>query len=147
MKRIAAFLFVTLALAGALSAADKPLMHCFTFTPEASATEADWDAFYKATAALPSKAPSISHVWYGKLLRPQPILSTDEETYKKLLAAPGEKVTGPIERKARQYGVCMEFPSADHLKWYADSPAHKEWEAVYFKVRVRGTTSFDLLQQ
>jgi hypothetical protein len=149
MNRIFAVLFVTLVFAGALSAADKPLMHCFTFTAVESATPADWDAFYKATDALPGKVPAMARVWYGKLVRPQAILGTDAETYKKLMAAKpdGEKVIGPIERHPRQYGVCMEFKSQDGLKSYADSAAHKEWEAVYFKVRVPGTTSFDLVQQ
>ena len=148
MNSIVAVLFVTLVFVGALNAADKPLMHCFTFTAVDSATAADWEAFYKATDALPGKVPTLAHVWYGKLVRPQGILTTDPETYKKLMTAKeGEKVSGPIERQPRQYGVCMEFKSQDALKWYADSPAHKEWEAVYFKVRVPGTTSFDLLQQ
>jgi hypothetical protein len=148
MNRIVAVLFVTLVFVGALCAADKPLMHCFTFTAVESATPADWDAFYKATDALPGKVSTMTHVRYGKLVSPQPILSTDTETYKKLMAAPaGEKVTGPIERKLRQYGVCMEFASQDALKWYADSPIHKDWEAVYLKVRVPGTTSFNFLQQ
>jgi hypothetical protein len=148
MNRIVAVLFVTLAFAGAMSAADKPLMHCFTFTAMENATAADWEAFYKATDALPGKVPVLTHVWYGKLVRPLAILGTDGETYKKLMAATaGEKVSGPLERRVRQYGVCMDFKNQDALKTYADSAAHKEWEAVYFKVRVPGTTSFDLLQQ
>ena len=47
MNRIVAVLFVTLVFVGALNAADKPLMHCFTFTAVDSATAADWEAFYK----------------------------------------------------------------------------------------------------
>ena len=70
-----------LALAtGSLSAAEKKLMHCFTFTPVEEATAADWDAFYKATDELPGKIPGLSRVWHGKLVRPLAIFGTDRET-------------------------------------------------------------------
>jgi hypothetical protein len=113
---------------GIAGAGEKKLMHCFAFTPIASATDADWQAFYKATDQLPKKVSGVSHVWYGKLRSP---LNTPD----------GEN------SRARKYGVCMEMKDADTLKAYASAPFHKEWMAVYEKVRVEGTTTFDILGQ
>ena len=48
-------------------AAEKTLMHCFAFTPIESASQAEWDAFYKATDELPKKIKGLKRVWYGKL--------------------------------------------------------------------------------
>ena len=132
-----------LALATGAWAGEKKLMHCFTFTPIEAATVADWDAFYKATDELPGKIPGLSRVWHGKLLRPMAILNTDRETGKKL-AAGEENVTGPVTRRVRSYGVCMEMADEAALKVYAGHPAHKEWDAVYAKVRQPSTTTFDL---
>src|SRR5262245_48865554 len=109
-----------------LPAADGKLMHCFVFTPVAAATDADWQAFYKATDELPSKIPGLMNVWYGKLRRP----FTVQQDGAKLV---------------RQHGVCMEMKDEAMLKKYADHPAHKEWEAVYGKVREPGTSTFDII--
>jgi hypothetical protein len=131
---------------GALNAADKKLMHCFYFTSMESATQADWDAFNKATDALPGKIPGLTRIWYGKLRSPFPILSADQATAKKLRG--GEKTaTGEVTMALRQYGVCMEMDNAEVLKTYAAHPAHKEWDAVYQKVRQYGTTTFEILGQ
>jgi antibiotic biosynthesis monooxygenase (ABM) superfamily enzyme len=123
MVRIVAVVFAVCLFAGAMSAADGKLMHCFAFTAIESATPADWDAFYKATDALPGKIPGLMHVWVGKLSRP--------------LRA-GDAV--------RQYGACMAFGDDAALKAYAASAAHKEWLATYEKVRVPGTTTYDILE-
>ena len=109
---------------GVLSAGEKKLMHCFAFTVIEEATNADWQAFYKATDELPGNIPGLSKVWYGKLRRP---LRVGETT--------------------RQFGVCMEMDDADALNAYADHPAHKEWVEVYTKVRQPGTTTIDILGQ
>jgi hypothetical protein len=141
----AAFVLLLAAVPGTLAAADKgKLMHCFYFTPIAGATEADWNAFYAATDELPSRIPGVIGVWYGKLSRPQMVVSTDAETRKKLSA--GEKsVSGPVSGAVRQYGVCMEMADQAALKAYADSPAHKSWVEKYSKVREESTTTFDLV--
>ena len=110
--------------AGALSAGQKTLMHCFTFTPIESATADDWSAFYKATDQLTTKIPGLLHVWNGKLANPQHA---------------GDAV--------RTYGACMEFKDAAALKAYADNQAHKDWLKVYEKVRQPGTTTFNLQGQ
>jgi antibiotic biosynthesis monooxygenase (ABM) superfamily enzyme len=123
MIRIVAVAFALCLFAGLVSAADGKLMHCFAFTAIDSASPADWDAFYKASDALPGKIPGLLHVWTGKLRQP--------------LHA-GEAV--------RQYGACMEFANEAALTAYASSAARKEWFAVYGKVRVPGTTTFDIVE-
>ncbi len=59
-----------LMLASHAFAGDKTVMHCFAWTPIKEATPADWDAFYKASDALPKKIKGIVRVWYGKLVAP-----------------------------------------------------------------------------
>jgi hypothetical protein len=109
------------------SAGEKSLMHCFTFTVIDDASEADWAAFKKATDALPSKIDGLEKVWYGKLRNPLTQYSQS-----------GDK-------SVRQWGVCMQMNDLAALKTYADHPAHAEWASAYGKVRVAGTTTFDIL--
>ncbi len=122
---------VTVLLAGALlfsgsgSAEEKALMHCFFFTPIAEASEADWDAFYKATVELPSKIDGLDRVWVGKLRK---------------RAAVSQQV-----KLGREYGACMELADEAALETYAAHPAHDAWAKIYAKVRVPGTTTFDIL--
>jgi hypothetical protein len=113
------FLFSRIAAAG-----EKKLMHCFAFTAIDTATDAQWQAFYKATDQIPKKISGVSHVWYGKLRSPI-----------------------NVGGQSRQYGVCMEMKDQDTLKTYTSDPFHKEWMAVYEKVRIEGTTTYDILGQ
>ena len=132
---LAVFTLSSLLLAGIASAGEKKLMHCFAFTPIEDASEADWEAFYKATDELPGKVEGFNKVWYGKLRRPMRLYykaGGDEPTY---------------DERVRKWAVCMEMEDIAALEKYADHPAHREWEEVYFKVRQRGTTTFDLLGQ
>ena len=122
------------------------MMHCFAYTPIATATPAQWDAFYKATDQWPKKYKGIKRVWYGKLRNPLNQFTTGAETRKKLVA--GEKnVAGPVNLLKREHGVCLEFVNAAALDTYTKNPFHKEWMAVYEKVRVAGTTTYDILPQ
>ncbi|MBI4478597.1 MAG: Dabb family protein [Acidobacteria bacterium] len=100
----------------------KTLMHVFAYTPVAGATQADFDAFRKATADMVGKIPGLRKAWVGKLRRP-----LDQE---------GSK---------REYGVAMEFDNEAALDVYATHPAHTEWIKVYDRVRVPGTTTIDIL--
>ncbi len=131
---------------GVVSAGEKKLMHCFVFTIIEEATQSDWDAFAKATDELPKKIPGLTRVWHGKLRAPLNIVTTDSETGKKL-AAGGKDVTGPMNRLQRKHGVCMEMDGPEALTVYAKHPAHTEWQAVYSKVLVAGSTTFDILGQ
>ncbi len=133
-------------LATGLSAGEKKLVHCFYFTVVDAATPADWEAFAKATEALPGKIPGLVSVWQGKLARPLTLISVDAEARKKLNAGEA-KVAATATRTVRQHGVCMVFADEAALKAYAPHPAHKEWDAVYSKVRVAGTTTIDFMGQ
>ena len=111
-------------LASVAAAGEKKLMHCFAFTAQESATPADWDAFHKATDALPGKIHGLSKVWYGKLASPL-----------------------QVGGRVRQYGVCMEMADQSVREAYGNDPAHDEWNKAYSKVRVPGTTTFDIVGQ
>ena len=124
MNKLLLCFTTVLLLAGTAAAGEKKLMHCFAFTPVKGATQADWDAFYKATDELPKKIKGVSRVWYGKLATP---LESD----------------GSI----REYGVCMEMDSQAAREKYGNDPAHEQWDKAYSKVRVEGTTTFDILGQ
>jgi hypothetical protein len=131
--RLAACLSGLLLFAGVVPAGEKKLMHCFAFTAVESASDADWQAFFKATDALTSKIDGVSRVWYGKLRSPLTITRVNP--------------AGEATKVQRQWGVCMEMNDEAALKTYAGHPAHKEWNDAYSKVRTPGTTTFDILGQ
>ncbi len=109
-------------------AGEKALMHCFAFTEIEGASDADWAAFMKATNELPGKIEGLTRVWVGKLRRPLNQYGRNQDTPRK-----------------RQSGVCMEMDDGEALAVYAKHPAHDEWVKAYEKVRVPGTTTFDIL--
>src|SRR5437899_11471866 len=100
LTRIAACAATFLLMSGAASAADKTLMHCFAWTSIKEATPADWQAFFKASDAMPSKIKGVTKVWYGKLASPlgQTTIATDidAETRKKYVA--GDKISAEVQR-------------------------------------------------
>jgi hypothetical protein len=149
VKKIIAVASLWLLAAGIAAAGEQKLMHCFAFTAVESASPADWQAFYKATDALPGKIPGLTRVWYGKMRRPLfQLQPANEGDYKKIgQAKPGEELQVPVQAVRRQYGVCMEMNDEAALKAYADTPGHKEWVDAYSKVRQEGTTTFDILGQ
>ena len=139
----AAFLFSS----SSANAGEKKLMHCFAFTSIKEATPAQWDAFFKATDAMPGKIKGVTRVWYGKLANPltQYQVTADAETRKKMMA--GETIKADVKRITRDWGACFEMADAAALKTYDADPYHKEWLAAYEKVRVLGTTTYDILGQ
>ena len=146
--RLAICLAGLLLFSGALSAGEKKMMHCFAFTAIDAATDADWQAFFKATDELPGKIPGITKVWYGKLRAPLNLFSVDPKTAKEARASEQKTATGPVKLTPRQWGVCMEMTNdAAFLKTYTANPAHAAWVSAYEKVRVAGTTTFDILGQ
>ncbi|MBM3784175.1 MAG: hypothetical protein FJW30_07425 [Acidobacteria bacterium] len=137
----------TLLLTSGLAVAgEKGMMHCFAFTVIESATDADWKAFAEATDAWPGKFKGISKVWHGKLRAPLAQFTVDGEARKKL-AAGGKDVEAKANRVTRQHGVCMLMSGPETLKEYTANPFHKEWMSKYEKVRVAGTTTYDILGQ
>jgi hypothetical protein len=124
MNRVAACVAAIVLSAGAAIGAENSLMHCFAFTPIETASQAEWDAFYKATSALPDKIPGLKRVWAGKLARPL-----------------------TVGQAKRANGVCMEFEDQKAYQAYGPHAEHKNWVSVYEKVRVAGTTTFQILPQ
>ena len=45
----------------------------------------------------------------------------------------------------RNYGACFELDDEAALQRYASHPAHDAWIKAYEKVRVPGTSTFDIL--
>lgn len=115
-----------LTFAASASAGEKALMHCFAFTVVEDATKADWDAFNKATDELPGQIEGLNKVWRGKLRRPLSQYSRNGD------------------RSVRQHAVCMEMKNDLALAAYAKHAAHAEWVKTYDKVRVPGTTTYDI---
>ena len=125
LARAAAVLAGVMLLPSIGSAGEKALLHCFFFTPIAEASQEEWNAFYQATDELPAKIEGLNRVWIGKLTE---------------RAAVAQQV-----KLGREYGGCMEFTDEAALKRYAAHPAHEAWVKVYERVRVPGTTTFDIL--
>lgn len=137
---------VTLLLTSGLAAAgEKGMMHCFAFTVIPSATDADWKAFEAATDSWPSKFKGIQKVWHGKLRAPLAQFTVDGEARKKLTAGEKDVAATATNRVVRQHGVCMLMESEATLKEYTANPFHKEWMSAYEKVRVAGTTTYDIV--
>ncbi len=135
-----------LLLAAPARAAENTTLHCFAWTAKPEATAADWEAFAKASDEVPRKIKGVVRVWYGKLQNPlgQVSISGMENTdFRKFNA--GERVTSPVTRLWRQYAMCIEMTGPDALKAYDADPYHQTWAAAYEKVRVEGTTTFDML--
>jgi hypothetical protein len=129
-------------------AGEKGMMHCFAFTPIKEATQADWDNFHKLTAMWPQKYSGIKMVWSGKLRAPLAQYNTSDAAARKRAAAGEKGVTGELTVTRREYGACMWFTGGpEQLKEYTTNPFHKEWMAAYEKVRVAGTTTYDIIGQ
>jgi len=100
-------------------------MHCFSFTPIESASVAEWRAFYEATDQLPKKIPGISQrmVWQAA-------------------------ASAYCRRATPANMACAwKWQMRTHSRTYTDHAFHKQWMDVYSKVRVEGTTTFDILGQ
>lgn len=148
MNRLATCLAGLTLSAATMLAGEKTLMHCFAYTPIETASEAEWNAFYKATDELPGKIPGLKRVWYGKLARPlaqYQLKFADPEARKKMMA--DKKGTTEFAVLERKNGACFEFDNEAAFKAYGPHPAHKAWEEVYGKVRVAGTTTYQILPQ
>jgi hypothetical protein len=142
-----AALAAALTLPAIAHAGEKKLMHCFAFTSIKEATPAQWEAFFKASDEMPGKIKGVTKVWYGKLAAPlsQYAVTADDETRKKIIA--GETAKVDVKRTPRDWGMCMEMADAAALKAYGADPYHKVWTDAYSKVRVDGTTTFNILGQ
>ncbi len=147
MAHLTACAAVALLVSPGARAGEKTLMHCFAWTAVKDATPADWQAFYRASDALPTKIQGITKVWYGKLQSPLTQVAPEMDSASGQKFRAGETVTVPVKRVAREYGMCMEMTGPDVLKAYAQDPYHKTWVEAYSKVRVEGTTTYNIVGQ
>ncbi len=129
-------------------AGEKAVMHCFAFSVIEKATPDEWAAFRKETDALPGKIKGLKRVWHGKLARPLNINTAQitDEAARKAYAESGKAagVTANVTRVTRQHGVCMEFDDMAAFQAYGKDPAHDAWTKAYEKVRVAGTTTYQI---
>lgn len=148
MTRLATWITVFAISAATALAGEKTVLHCFAFTPVETATQAEWDAFHKTSDALPGKIPGLKRVWYGKLNRPlaqNALQFTDAEAGKKMRAE--KKGTANFTITERKNGACMEFENLSAYQAYDAHAAHKEWVEAYSKVRVAGTTTYQIVPE
>jgi hypothetical protein len=146
MNRIGTCIAGIAITAAAALAGEKTVMHCFAFTPIETATQVEWDAYWKASDALPGQIPGLKRVWHGKLNRPlsQNLLKfADPEAGKKMRA--DKKGTTEFSIVERKHGACMEFDNLQAFQSYGAHPAHKTWVDAYAKVRVEGTTTYQII--
>ena len=70
----------------------------------------------------------------------------DADASKKLREGGTDVAATKANIAVREYGVCMEMASEAALKKYKETPpAQIAWTALYDKVRVPGTTTYDIL--
>lgn len=146
-RSIPAVCAAALLLSSAAHAGEKTLMHCFAWTSVQEATPVEWSAFFVASDALPSKIKGIKRVWYGRLASAlsQYNVTAQGEAQQKLRA--GETAPASVQRTPRDWGMCMEMTGPAALKAYDTDPYHKTWTEAYSKIRVEGTTTFNILGQ
>jgi hypothetical protein len=133
------------ALAVPSFAAEKGILHCFAFTPKAEATDADFQAYYEATEKLAKDYKGIKRVWYGKLRAPLNQVRVEADSPKKFSGTVTKLEGANVSRVRREHGACMEFKDAAAWDAYGKSPEHDAWVKVYEKVRVDGTTTYQIL--
>lgn len=149
MKRFPMFAAVAALCAGSAFAGEKAVMHCFAFSVIEKATPDEWSAFKKETDSLPGKIKGLKRVWHGKLARPLAYNNAaipDEAARKKFMEEKkGSGISANITRVERQHGVCMEFADTAAFQAYGKDPAHEGWVKAYEKVRVAGTTTYQIV--
>ena len=140
-------LALLLAAGACANAGEKSLMHCFAYTPIAEATAADWEAFNAASDAMPKKIPGVIRVWHGKLSNPLNLVVAADAADRKKVATGEKDVAGKLVLQRREYGMCIEMKDEATLKTYTQQAYHKVWSEAYAKVRVAGTTTYNILGQ
>lgn len=145
MRKLILTLPLAILFAASAPAGEKGMMHCFAFTVIKEATPADWAAWEQATDKLPKTMKGIvKKVWHGDLNRPLALFAPDAATRKKFTTGV-TSADGKINRIERQHGACMLLANQAALPAYEKHPAHADWVKLYEKVRVAGTTTFDII--
>ena len=116
-------LFVAGYLAGqAGGTTQKTTIHAVAWTPQENATPQAFEDFKKATEHLVEVMPGLQRAWVGKLRRPL--------------------VHGDV---TRTYGLVLEFDDVDSKVAYSSHSTRAPWAEVWSKVRVPGSTNFDVI--
>jgi len=114
-----ALLFAAGTLVGQkLLSGEKTLIHTIAFKQMDGSTPEQVEQVWAATRKMAGQIPGLKRVWMGKVTNRGPSFT---------------------------HGIVMEFENAEALTAYAPHPAHKEWEAVYFKVRTPGSNTIDVV--
>ncbi|MBI2821412.1 MAG: Dabb family protein [Acidobacteria bacterium] len=104
------------------AATEKTVVHAVAWTAGEGFTEQGLEDFKKATADLTGAMPGLKRAWVGKLRTPL--------------------VQGEI---TRNYGLVLEFEDLKTREAYSSHPARAPWVKVWEKIRVTGSTNFDVL--
>lgn len=100
----------------------RTVVHCVAWTAAQGVSEAGIGEFKKATAELTKTMPGLQRAWVGKLARPF--------------------TQGDV---TRDYGLVLEFDSVENREAYTTNPIRVSWADVWSKIRVPGSSNFDVI--
>ena len=103
---------------------EKTVVHAVAWTAGASFTEQGLEDFRRATEEMARTMPGLRRAWVGRLRTP---LKVGELT--------------------RDYGLVLEFDDLKTREEYSTHPSRAPWAQVWEKIRVPGSTNFDVLGQ
>ena len=101
---------------------EKGTVHAVAWTAGESFTPQGFEDFKKATADLIGTMPGLKRAWVGKLRVPL--------------------VVGEV---TRNYGLILEFEDLKTREAYSTHPARVPWAKVWEKIRIPGSTNFDVI--
>jgi antibiotic biosynthesis monooxygenase (ABM) superfamily enzyme len=100
----------------------KTVVHTAIWTLKEGSSAQEYEAFRKETEKLVAAMPGLKRAWVGKLRQP---LAVGEVT--------------------RTHGLLLEFVDVQSREAYSTHPARAAWAEAWSKVRVPGSTAFDLI--
>ncbi len=101
---------------------EKTVIHAVAWTPQEDATEGQFQDFQQATVELIDQMPGLRRAWVGKLRKPL--------------------VHGDM---TRTYGLVFEFDDLQSREAYSSHPSRAPWAEVWSRLRVPGSTNFDVI--
>ncbi|MBI4460644.1 MAG: Dabb family protein [Acidobacteria bacterium] len=100
----------------------RTVIHAVAWTAQKDATPEGLEDFRRATETLLDTMPGLRRAWVGKLRQPL--------------------VVGDLRR---DYGLILEFENLATKEAYSSHPNRAPWAAVWEKVRIPGSTNFDVI--
>ena len=100
----------------------RTVVHAVAWTAKEDATPEGLEEFKQATESLVGSMPGLRRVWVGKLRQPL--------------------IIGDLKRN---YGLILEFDDLATREAYSSHPNRVPWAAVWEKVRLPGSTNFDVI--